>query len=77
MEKEIEYRGFFIKPKTDFGNTENEGYIVVQNGVNVLAGATWGKSISDAKMMVDCHIEANGDADRFWQLVRNKHNNEK
>lgn len=76
---DIEYKGFHIVPKLDFGsypyqsvNTYRKGYIAVKNGANAMAGATWAKSIIEAKAMIDSHIEANGDAKLFWSILRSK-----
>jgi hypothetical protein len=76
---DIEYKGFHIIPKRDFGkypymnvNTYRKGYVIVQNNVNVMAGATWTSSIVEAKVLIDSHIEANGDSDLFWKIQRSK-----
>lgn len=75
----IEYKGFEIRQKLDFGgypyqnvNTYKKGYVVVQDHTNVLAGGTWSKSIIEAKVAIDCHIEAKGDSFLFWKLL-NEH----
>lgn len=75
----IEYRGFNIVPKRDFGsypysnvNTYRKGYVVVKNGVNVIAGASWASSVIEAKAMIDSHIKADGDGDLFWKIHRAK-----
>jgi hypothetical protein len=76
---DIEYRGFHIVPKRDFGNyphhnvnTYKKGYVVTQDGMNVMAGATWASSVIEAKVMIDSHIEADGDGDLFWKIMRKK-----
>lgn len=76
---DIEYRGFHIKPKRDFGsyphqnvNTYCKGYVVVQNGCNVIAGGAWASSVIEAKALIDSHIEADGDAELFWKIHREK-----
>jgi hypothetical protein len=66
----VEYRGFEIKPKNDFGSGPgflikgkyvNEGWNVVFNGCNIMPGATWFLNIDDAKIGIDCLIEAGYD----------------
>lgn len=76
---EIEYRGFIIKPKLDFGkypyqgvNTYRKGYVMTKDGYNVMAGATWATSIVEAKSMIDSHLEAEGDPIRFWKIENAK-----
>lgn len=84
------YRGFTIQPKRDFGSTPYfldgrnvwHGWNVVsQDGCNALPGATWGRTIADARRLADCLLLAGGTAergdagmkggscDRFWSLV--------
>lgn len=76
---DIEYRGFRIRPKLDFGstpylnvNTYKKGYVVVQDGINPMPGATWSTSVLEAKVMIDVYIEADGDGDTFWKMMREK-----
>lgn len=75
----IEYRGFHIIPKRDFGgypysnvNVYKKGYVIVKGGCNVMAGATWADSVIVAKAMIDSHIEADGNAELFWKIHRAK-----
>lgn len=75
----IEYKGFNIIPKRDFGkypysnvNTYRKGYVIVKDGVNVMAGGAWATSVIQAKSMIDSHIEANGNAELFWKIHRSK-----
>ena len=72
----IEYRGFTIQPKRDFGsypyqnvNVYRKGYVCVKDYTNPMAGATWSHTVTGAKIMIDCHIEAEGDGDKFWELM--------
>lgn len=77
---DIEYRGYHIVPKRDFGgypfssngNTYRRGYVVVQGCVNVMPGATWSSSVIEAKAMIDSYIEADGDNQLFWEIHRKK-----
>jgi hypothetical protein len=77
----IEYRGYQIKPKRDFGShpyhTSNggviyKGYVVTDGICNVMPGATWAHSVSEAKEMIDVFIESNGDSAKFWELLRER-----
>lgn len=76
---DIEYRGYHIVPKRDFGstpwqnvNTYRKGYVVTDGFVNVLPAATWSSSVIEAKAMIDSYIDSNGDSDLFWKLLREK-----
>jgi hypothetical protein len=76
---DIEYRGFHIKAKRDFGsypysnvNTYKKGYVVVKDGCNPMPGATWATSVIGARVMIDSYIEAEGDARLFWEIHRAK-----
>lgn len=76
----IEYQGYTIQPKRDFGgnpyfsngNVYKKGYIVVQNGMAVMPGATWSASIVEAKAAIDSLIDADGDIEKFWDIMREK-----
>lgn len=76
---DIEYKGFHIMPKRDFGgypysnvNTIRKGYVVVKDGCNVMPGATWAHSVIEAKEMIESYIEAEGNGDLFWKIHREK-----
>lgn len=77
---DIEYRGFHIIAKRDFGryahhnvNTYRKGYVITNdNGCNVMPGAAWAASVIEAKVMVDTLIEAEGDGALFWEILRAK-----
>lgn len=64
----IDYQGFTIEPKRDFGSTGflvdgrfiKIGYVVVKNGCNAMPGAVWFRSIEDAKGAIDVWIETGG-----------------
>lgn len=79
----IEYDGYTIKPKLDFGPGRGhyikgryvkEGWVVTKGGANVLPGATWGETTDDAMRLLHCYIAAGEESDiggrRFWSLVR-------
>ena len=69
----IDWHGFTIEPKRDFGPSgffldgrfTKIGYVVVKDGCNAMPGATWFRSIEDAKDAIDVLIEVGG-AD-IWQ----------
>lgn len=76
---DIEYRGYHIIPKLDFGsypylnvNTYKKGYVIVKDSMNVMPGATWATSIIEAKEMINSLIESNGDGQLFWEIQRRK-----
>jgi hypothetical protein len=75
----MEYRGYTIGPKRDFGGkpfsiegrSVMSGFVVGKDHVgNIMPGATWFETIEQAKHGIDCHIAANGSSDEFWRLVR-------
>jgi hypothetical protein len=64
------YRGYFIKPKQDFGARPHvlsafpveHGYIVTDGGIiNVMPGATWFQSVGEAMRAIDDLIRSEGD----------------
>ena len=66
-----EYRGYTIQPKLDFGVDSTEtGFVVVQSGCNAMPGATWFKSVPEAKSAIDILIRVKGDAVRFWEIMQ-------
>ena len=77
LQKE-EYRGYIISPKLDFGNEAflingvpyKHGWVVVKNHCNAMPGATWFTLRKRARLAIDILIEADGDADKFWKLMR-------
>lgn len=64
----VDYRGFTIEPKRDFGPTGffidgrfvKHGHVVVKDGCNAMPGATWFLTIEDAKEAVDVLIDVGG-----------------
>lgn len=77
----LEYRGYYIVPKRDMGssawlvnaNLIRKGYVVTDDGIiNVMPGATWFKSVVEAKVAIDILFEANDDSQKFWELLREK-----
>lgn len=79
----IDYRGYTIQPKLDFGGKAHlyagkviqRGYVVTPEGqalVNVMPGATWFESVIEAKVAIDVLIEANETGKDFWTLLRER-----
>jgi hypothetical protein len=75
----IDYRGYTIAPKQDFGllgglradgRLTKVGYVVVKGGCNAMPGATWFHTIEGAKEAIDVLDDVGGDANRFWQRMR-------
>lgn len=78
----IEFKGFTIKLKRDFGSQWflidgmpcMWGYVVTQNGMNVMPGATWFQTVKDAKQGIEALLQARasqqGEA-AFWGILRN------
>jgi hypothetical protein len=74
----IDYRGFTIEPKRDFGPTGSlvdgrltkVGYVAVRDGCNAMPGATWFSTIESTKEAIDVLITVGSDSERFWQRVR-------
>lgn len=69
----IDYRGFTVEPKRDFGpagflvdgRVTKIGYVVTRHGCNAMPGAVWFRSIEDAKDAIDVLIETGGGA--IWR----------
>ena len=69
----VDYRGFTIEPKRDFGPSGfyiggkfiKRGYVVVKDGCNAMPGATWFYTVEDAKNAIDILIDVGGDD--IWQ----------
>jgi len=76
----VEYRGYRIVPKLDFGRRPfladgvwvSSGYVVTDGMCNVMPGGVWAESVPEAKTMVDVFIETNGDAQKFWEVMRSR-----
>jgi hypothetical protein len=74
----LNYRGFAVEPKRDFGSVGfyiggrfiKEGFVVVKGGSNVMPGATWFRTIESAKHAIDVFIDVDGDAHKFWTRLR-------
>jgi hypothetical protein len=73
----MEYKGYRIEPKCDFGNRPflikgqwvSEGFVVGKGYIgNIMPGATWFQTIEEAKSGIDNLIAADGDSDLFWTL---------
>lgn len=91
--KMYDHKGLTILPKQDFGRQGNheddgtwKGWLVTSQRMNVLPGATWARTVGQARVLADAYLEAGGnpndpmndgcDADRFWQIVRSLDANE-
>jgi hypothetical protein len=76
----VEYRGYRIVPKLDFGRRPflingvwvSSGYVVTDGMCNVMPGAAWAESVPEAQAMIDAFVEAAGDAQRFWEVMRSR-----
>lgn len=74
----VNYRGYTITHKQDFGDKPflidglscDFGFNVIKDGCNATPGAGWFLTVKDAKLGIDCLLEAEGDADRFHVLYR-------
>lgn len=70
--------GYIIQAKRDFGEHGfftnglkiKKGYVVTDGNVNVMPGATWFKSVIEARVAIDVFIEVEHDADSFWERLR-------
>ena len=79
-ESNVPYFGYTIQPKRDFGKLPflingrmvSSGWVVTDGICNVLPGATWAETIDQAKQLVRMYIQADYNADLFWQLVKAK-----
>lgn len=77
---DIEYRGYHIVPKRDFGNSPfqsagcifSKGYIITDGYCNMMPGASWSHDVIGAKVMIDILIEAKESGKDFWDLLREK-----
>lgn len=77
---EINYRGYKIIPKRDFGKypyqnngcVYSKGYVVTDGTCNVMPGATWSHSVIEAKAMIDTLHESIETGKDFWELHRVK-----
>lgn len=83
----IDYQGFTIEPKRDFGphgfflegRFTKVGCVVIKDACNAMPGATWFRTIEDAKEAIDVLIAVGG-ADiwqrpavyskRFWERMQ-------
>lgn len=73
-----EYCGYTVQPKRDFGGKPvlldgeciEMGFVVTKGGMNVMPGATWFRTVDDAMDGIAAYIVAEGDAEKFWALMR-------
>jgi hypothetical protein len=76
----VEYRGYKIVPKRDFGNQPylvngcvyKKGYVITDLVCNIMPGATWSHSVIEAKAMIDTLHESIETGKDFWELHRVK-----
>lgn len=74
----IDYRGYTIVPKRDFGpmghyvdgKLTKVGYVAVKDGCNAMPGATWFHTVESAKEAIDVLVAVGGDSELFWQRLR-------
>jgi len=67
-----------IEPKRDFGGRGFlldrhwvvRGFIVTRNGCNIMPGAVWFRTTAEAMHAIAVYDRAGGNAERFWQLMR-------
>lgn len=77
MSTETEYKGYLIKPKTDFGlhgflvqgRWIKEGFVVTKNNMNMMPGATWFVDVAQAKIAIDVLIECGGNPNEPFKEV--------
>lgn len=79
----VEHRGYRIIPKLDFsgngfwieGKWVKEGLVVIHGeghefaGCNAMPGATWFRSVEAARDAIDYLIQADGNAEAFWERL--------
>jgi hypothetical protein len=78
-EHAVEYRGYRIQKKEDFGAASHRvdgfevhhGFVVTDRtgSVNVMPGAAWFLTVRDAKLGIDDLITSRGSPVQFWKLV--------
>lgn len=81
--KGLEYRGYYIKVKQDFGRDGSGfhlidglpcawGYIVTDGFCDVSPGAAWYATVADAKVAIDILVHVGGEknSSRFWNIMR-------
>lgn len=64
MAQTIEYDGLVIEQGAD------DKWYVTRDGANILPGATFGRSENEALQLADVYQVADGDAGKFWHLLR-------
>lgn len=73
----VNYRGFSIVPKLDFGqnpyrshaNVISTGWVITKNGCNAMPGATWDSSLLACRASIDIWIESGFNAEKYWELM--------
>lgn len=69
----IEYKGYQIERKQDFGTGHlidgfkvKHGYIALKGSCNVMPGATWFLTVKETKEAIDMYELVEHDAAKFW-----------
>ncbi len=70
MEAEIDRESFLIYSGYTIKAHPDGRVLVTKGGVNVMPGATWFRSMVDARAGVDILEAVEGDGQRFWHLMR-------
>lgn len=78
----VEYQGFTIQPKRDFGgvpyhdagNVYQRGFIVTKDHMQVMPGGAWFTSVIEARAAIDILLEAG--PEQFWEVWRQRSNGE-
>jgi hypothetical protein len=76
--KTYSYRNHKIEPKMDFGphgylsdgKVIKKGWVVVKDCCNIMPGATWFASVSEAKNAIDVLLKVKGNARHFWEIMQ-------
>jgi hypothetical protein len=66
--------GFWLPNAGDTGTGRygfvKHGYVVTDGACNIMPGATWFRSISEAMEAIEVYCGVHGDADEFWCAIR-------
>lgn len=75
----IDYRGFTVEPKRDFGpigflvdgQFTKIGYVVTKRSCNAMPGAVWFRTIEDAKTAIDALADTGSEG--IWSRTDGSH----
>jgi hypothetical protein len=70
--KPFKYKGYVVTPRKETGwlpEEDNYGFWVVKGGCNIMPGACWFHTVSEAIKGIEKLELAKGDADLFWLLM--------